>query len=124
MKFIFCMQINIKIFYQLILSFVCGYPGMPKVPKISLYIFAVFLGTNGDAVDFFPQINTKLFYNLIVKLWLCIPRYVQITQNSKFVISLQYRKENVQDKVDFDCQYHYFTCVPPDMPKLPKIASL
>ena len=92
---------------------------MPKVPKISLHIFAVSLGTNGDAVDFFPQINTKLFYSLIVKLWLCIARYVQITQNSKFVISLQYLKEYVQIKLIFACQYH-FTCVWPGMPKYPK----
>ena len=108
MKLIFCMQINIKIFYQLTLSFVCGCLGMSEVPKISLHIFAVSLGTHGDAVDFFLEINTKLFYNLIVKLWLCIARYVQITQNSKFVISLQYLKENVQDKVDFCLPTSFF----------------
>ena len=28
-------------------------------------------------------------------------RHAQITQNNKFAISLQYRKKNVSDKVDF-----------------------
>ena len=50
MKFIFGIQINIKVFCKLILSFwVCAtrhggvQPGMPKVPKIkTLHIFAIY----------------------------------------------------------------------------------
>ena len=38
----------------------CGYPGMSKVPKISLHIFAVSLGTRGDAVDFLPADKHKI----------------------------------------------------------------
>ena len=32
---------------------------------------------------------------------MCLARHVQSTQNNKFTISLQYRKENVRDEVDF-----------------------
>ena len=32
---------------------------------------------------------------------MCLARHAQTTQNNKFTISLQYRKENVKDKVDF-----------------------
>ena len=36
----------------------------------------------------------------MVLLWMWIARHTQSTQN-KFIISLQYLKENVQDEVDF-----------------------
>ena len=39
--------------------------------------------------------------NLIVSFWVCIARHVKRTQNNKFIISLQYLKENVKDDVDF-----------------------
>ena len=42
----------------------------------------------------------KVFYKMIVKLWVCIARDAQSTQN-KFTISLQYVKENVRNEVDY-----------------------
>ena len=35
MKFIFCMQENIKVFNKLILSFLTGVASLPKIPKIT-----------------------------------------------------------------------------------------
>ena len=32
---------------------------------------------------------------------MCLARHAQSTQNNKFTISLQYRRENVKDEVDF-----------------------
>ena len=32
---------------------------------------------------------------------MCLARHAQSTQNNKFTVSLQYRKENVKDEVDF-----------------------
>ena len=47
------------------------------------------------------QISTKSFYKLIVLLWVCIARQAHVTQNNKFVTSLQYYKKEVNEKVDF-----------------------
>ena len=47
------------------------------------------------------QISTKSFYKLIVLLWVCIAMQVPVTQNNKFVTSLQYYKKEVNGKVDF-----------------------
>ena len=78
---------------------------MPKVPKISLYIFAVtscfFQKSMRYEIDFLPVKKPKMFYKLIVSLWVYLARHAQSTQNNKFSISLQYLKENVKDKVDF-----------------------
>ena len=38
---------------------------------------------------------------MIVSLWVCVARHAQITQNTKFGISLQYLKDEVSDEVDF-----------------------
>ena len=50
---------------------------------------------------FCMKINMKTFYKLTVSLLLAIARYAQSTQNSKFVISLQYLKKEERDEVDF-----------------------
>ena len=47
------------------------------------------------------QINIEVFYKLIVSLWVCMVRHAQSTQNNNFILSLQYLKENVKDRVDF-----------------------
>ena len=61
---------------------------MPKVPQISLHVFAISpKKTWGMKLIFCLQIN--------------IARYAQSTQNNKFLISLQYLKENVENEVDF-----------------------
>ena len=50
---------------------------------------------------FCMKINIKVFYKLVVSSLLVIERYDQSTQNSKFVISLQYLKKEEKDKVNF-----------------------
>ena len=47
------------------------------------------------------QINTKDFFKLILLLQMRVARHVQITQNNKFSISMQYHKKEVGDEVDF-----------------------
>ena len=44
------------------------------------------------------KININVFYKLIVSLWMCAARHEQSTQNNKFVMSLQCRKENMMDE--------------------------
>ena len=46
-------------------------------------------------------INVKVLYKLMVSLRVCVARHAQNTQNNKFVISLQYLKENMKEEVDF-----------------------
>ena len=50
---------------------------------------------------FYIKINFKVFLKLAVSYLLIIARYTQSTQNSKFVISLQYPKKERRDEVDF-----------------------
>ena len=46
------------------------------------------------------KINRFLQIAFII-LGVCVARHAQITQNNKFAISLQSRKKNVSDEVDF-----------------------
>ena len=100
MKFIFGKQININVFYKLILSFS---PDMPKAPKIRsfAYLFNISRKTLGIKLLFCLQINTKVFYSVMISLWVCVTRLSQSTQNNKFTISLQHLKENRKNQVDF-----------------------
>ena len=47
------------------------------------------------------KINIKVFCKLTVSFLLVIGRYIQSTQNSKLVISLQYLKKEWRDAVYF-----------------------
>ena len=47
------------------------------------------------------KINIKVFYKLVASFLLVIARHAQGTQNSNFVISLQYLKKEGRDEVDF-----------------------
>ena len=55
----------------------------------------------GDEVDFLPADKHESFLLVEVSPWVCIARQAQSSQNNKFVISLQYLKENVKNEVDF-----------------------
>ena len=47
------------------------------------------------------KINIKVFYSQTVSFLLAIARYAQSSQNSKFLISLQYLEIERRDEVDF-----------------------
>ena len=42
-----------------------------------------------------------VFYNLIVSLWVCVAKHVEITRSDKFTISLQHLKINVKAEAHF-----------------------
>ena len=94
MKFIFDIQINIEVFYKLILSFwVCVARLAQSIQnKKFAYLCNICRKTLAMKLLFCLQINTKVFYKLIVSLWVCKARHVQSTQNKKFAISFQYLK--------------------------------
>ena len=88
MEFSFGMQINIEVFCKLILSFwVCVQPGMPKVSKISLHIFA-YLQKHGGEVLLANKDEGFLQVDNTVSLRVCLARHAQSTHNNTFTISL------------------------------------
>ena len=55
-------------------------------------------------VDFCLLINMQGFFKLILSFYVCVSGYVQVTQNNKFAISLNYLKKEVSDKLIFCMQ--------------------
>ena len=55
------------------------------------------------------QINVKVFFTLIFS-FRYVARNAQITQSSKFAISLQYNKKEVIDEIDFLHQIRMKAC--------------
>ena len=102
-KCIFGMQLHIKVFCKVILSFwlcITRHTQSTQNKKFP-YLCNISRKAWRMKLTFFLQINTKVFYKLIVSLWMCIARHAESTQNNKFAISLQYLKENVKNEVDF-----------------------
>ena len=91
-KFIFSMQINIEVFYKLILSFrVCATRYSQSTQNQHKFAYLCNISRKkwrGVKLIFCLQINTKVFYKLIVSLWVCVARHAQSAQNNKFTISL------------------------------------
>ena len=52
-------------------------------------------------LNFWLLINVKGFFKVMLSFYICVASNVEITQNKKFVISLQYLKKEVRNKVDF-----------------------
>ena len=50
---------------------------------------------------FCMNMNTKVLYKLVVLFLLVTPKHARSTQNSKFVIPLQYFKKEGMDEIDF-----------------------
>ena len=106
----FSMQINIKVFYTVILSFwMCVARHVQSTQNKFDYLHNISRKTRRMKLIVCQQINTKFFCKLIIWFWLCIARYAQSTQNNKFTISLQYLKEIVKDKVDFCQQINFIS---------------
>ena len=88
-KFVFCMEINIKVLYKLILWFwVCSTRHVLSTQNKFAYLCNISSEAWGMKLIFCLQLNTKVLYKLIVSLWSCVARHVQSTQNNKFTISL------------------------------------
>ena len=96
MNFIFGMQIKIEVHHS-----GCVYPGMSKVPKMSLHIFAISPEKHGRWGWCFLSVDKhKQFLQVESITMVVLARHVQSIQN-KFTMSLQYLKENVKYEVDF-----------------------
>ena len=85
-------------------------------------------------MTFYMRIYVNIFNKLTVSFLLFIARYAQSTQNSKFVICLQYLKKEGRNKFDFlhaDKHENFLQVDPINLgghgqacPNYPKITSL
>ena len=80
MKFIFCMQINIEVFYKLILSFWVSVTRHAQSTQNKFeYLCNISIKAWRMKLIFCVQINIKVFYKMIVSFWVCIARHAQTT---------------------------------------------
>ena len=99
MKYIFDMQVNIKIFCKMILSFYVSIARLAQSIQNKKFAYLCNISRRTWAIKllFCLQINRNVFCKLKVLLWVCKPRHAQ----NKFVISFQYIKGSVKDEIDF-----------------------
>ena len=103
MKLIFCLQVNIKDFFKLILSFLVCVAKYAQITRNNKFTISLqYLKKEAsDEVDFlhadkhesFLQIDTMIFEGMV--------KDSQSSQNCKFAMSLQYLKKEIKDEVDF-----------------------
>ena len=91
MKSIFGLQINIDVFYKLMLSFWVCATRHAQSTQNNKFVYLCNIprkawGRGGVKWIFCLQINTKVFFKLTVLLWVSVSRHAQSTQT----ISLQY----------------------------------
>ena len=103
MRFTFDMQRNIEVLYKLISIFwVCAARHAQATQnKRVAYIYNISRNAWGMKLIFCLQINMKFFYKLIRSISVCVVRLAQSTQINKILISMQYLKENGENKVVF-----------------------
>ena len=102
MKFIFCTQINIKVFCKVILSFWMSVTRHFQSTQNKFgYLCNISIKAWRMKLNFGLQINTTVSYKMMVSLWICEARQAQSTKNNQFTICLQYLKEDMKDEVDF-----------------------
>ena len=103
MNFIFGIQINMEVFYKLILSFwVCVTKHAQSTQNNKFAIFLQYLKKDvSDEVDFLHADKHKGLLQTDTMILIELVTHSQNSQNSKFSMSLQYLKKKVRDEVDF-----------------------
>ena len=90
MKFVFCMQINIEIFYKVLLPFWVSVTRHAQSTQSKFpYIYNISIKAWGMKLIFCLQINIKVLNKMIVSLMMYVGRHAQTTQNNRFTIPLQ-----------------------------------
>ena len=97
------MQINIKVFYKLILSFwVCAIRHAQITQNNKFPISLQYLKKElSDEVDFLHAGKHESLLQIDSMILMGMVKHSQSCQNSKFAMSLQYLKKEVKDEVDF-----------------------
>ena len=86
--------------------FRCVWPGMPKLPKITIFLFRSNTLRKKWVMKliFYMQIRMKFTYNLILWLLMGMIKHSQSSENRKFAMSLQYLENEVRNEVGFCMQ--------------------
>ena len=94
---IFCLQINTKVFYKLIVSlWLCVARHAQSTLNIKFSISLQYLEREvRNGVHFLHADKHQSFYNLALSFLMEVVRHVQSTQNKRLVIFLQYIKKKV-----------------------------
>ena len=134
MKFIFGMQRNSKICYNLILSFwVCpAIHAQSTQNRKFAYLCNISRKTWGMKLLFFLQTDTKVSDKVLVSFWMCVSRLAQSTQKTNLQYLCNISKKMERMKLAFCLQINikdFFKLilslqVQRGMPKVPKITSL
>ena len=90
MQFIFGMQLNIEVFYKLMLSFWVCVTRHAQSTQNKNFAYLCNISRKAWVVKliFCLKINSKVFYKVIVSLWICLVMHALSTQNNKFTIFL------------------------------------
>ena len=99
MKFIFGMQINMEVFYKLILLF-SKHAQSTQNNKFAISLQYLKKDVS-DEVDFLHADKHKGLLQIDTMILMEIVRHSQNSQNSKFSMPLQYLKKKVRDEVNF-----------------------
>ena len=103
-KLIFCQQINIKVFYKMIVSLWVYIERHARSTQNSRFKISLqyVKGNVKNEVDFLPADRRRRFLQSdTIILGVCVARNAHIIQNNKFAISLQHIKKQLSDAVDF-----------------------
>ena len=103
MKFIFDIEINMEVFYMLMLSFwVCVTRHAQSTQNNQFAISLQYLKKDvSDELDFLHADKHKGLLQIDTMTLMEICRHYQKSQNNEFSMSLQYFKKEVRDEVDF-----------------------
>ena len=99
----FCLQLNIKGFLKLILSFSCVWPDMSILPKITSLLFFcnILRKTWVMKLIFCMQISMKVSYKLILWYLMGWSRVLKVPKIASLQCLYKYLKKEVRDEVDF-----------------------
>ena len=108
MKLLFCLQINKKVFYKVLVSFwVCVSRLTQSTQNNKFEMSLQYLKENGkNELGFLLAAKYQIFLQ-IDTIILGVARHAQIIQNNDFAISLQYLKRQVSDEVHLLLAYKH-----------------
>ena len=98
MNFIFGMQINIEVFYKLMLSFWVCVTRHPESTQNKFVYLAISPEKHGDEADFFLSDRHESSLQIDTMILKGMVKHSQSSQNSKFAMFLKYLKEEVRER--------------------------
>ena len=100
-NFTFTMQINIEVFYKLMLSlWVCLTRHAQSTENKFAYL-AISREKHGDEINFLPVDKYENSLQIDTMILMGMVKHFQSSQNSKLEMFLQYLKQEVRDELDF-----------------------